>query len=749
MVRNLCLISSLNFLSSTVTPQVLFCRTAAWPVSPQSVADSAPVLVEPHQISFGPVLQLSRSLYAIPALQHIYHSPSLVSSARSRSQSPSPSPLGCLKMWRISAAPLQGSGRGGGTVGSADASHHRQPRGDGEGLWLLLSPSPTLLRPPATPRRGLIRVTTQRALQHPPEPGPGPSHPATAPASSASCPPASGACSPLPLNQTLLRWADLQHTLGSTWQMHVYGTGALFLLLSLSSTVSLIGSPILGLPRLPYTMGANALLLGVGLLRATFLLADPYGARARLPAQAVQLLYNAPFPLLLSAFALLLLLLLCEARLQLLPPRLQSLPLLAVLASLQSTVLLGADLLPPPLSPSMATGLHLLSCAGGTALMLASLAAYRQLQCHSAAGMGTAHQASLSSVDARTLQGLCTGARVLVGCSALGLLCCGQQAYGALWLGGVLGPPGQFSWPWWGVQFWARICELLLAFALCFVASHACCRHCGSANHTCWAKIVRYFCTYRKAEGPEYPNNCYEWAQGALEQAASNDISKSLIRNPPEQVHLRALKDSNEVRASVASSVVSLGELEFRPPSPINLSRSIDEALFKEHLVRDRLFLRASLQCSGPQDPCSALHQSSVLGPLAEPLLPAKAWQRRSSDPDYLYSLARCRSLSDLPSQGKGPPSEPPTEGAISGSSLDSFSKGSLKISWNPWRHGLASLESLALETPSRAQLLPQEAPVSGASGEAGDSDPEGRRNFLALSKQVDSRSLSSDTIEL
>ncbi|CAM5165140.1 unnamed protein product [Natator depressus] len=647
------------------------------------------------------------------------------------------------------------------------------------------APVPTSPQPPATPRRGLIRVTTQRALQRPPPPEPGPSLPGLAPASSPPCPQASGACSLLPRNQTLLRWADLQHTLGFAWELHLYGTGSLFLLLSLACLASLVGSPVLGLPHLPYTLGANALLLAVGLLRATFLLADPYGARARLPAPAVRLLYNAPFPLLLGAFALLL------------PPR-QSLPLLAALATLQSAGLLGADLLSPLLSPALGVGLRLLSCALGASLLLASLAASWRLRPLRPAA---AQRVSRGCEDPQelpgqggALQGRGPCPWVLLGCSALGLLCCGFQVYGALWLGGALGPPGEFSWPWWFVQFWFRICELLLAFALCFVASPPFCQPCGSADHACWAKLVRYFCPYRKAEAPEYPNNCYDWAHGTQERAA-DDIRKSLIRNPPEQVPLRVLKDSNEARAAGAfsaggspsslcrpgvsptcpgaarvghsytsacferESVLSLGALEFRPPSPINLSRSIDEALFKEHLVRDSLFLRSSLQCPGRlarRDSCSSLRSGSALPPLAEPRLPAKAWQRRSSDPDCLCGPARHSPLSDLPSQSaslppsQGLPSEPPTEGAISGSSLDSFSRGSLKISWNPWRHGLSSLESLPREeTPSRAPLLPEEAPGPGTAGGAGDSACEARGSFLALSKQLDSRSLSSDTIEL
>ncbi|XP_075773476.1 LOW QUALITY PROTEIN: proline-rich transmembrane protein 3 [Pelodiscus sinensis] len=598
--------------------------------------------------------------------------------------------------------------------------------------------------PPATPRRGLVRVSTQRALPRPALPEPGPSLP---------CPPGSRPCSLLQPNRTLLRWADLQRRLSLAWGMHVYGTSSLFLLLSLLCAASLLCLPGRGLPHLPCRLAALALLLGAGLLRATFLLADPYGSRARLPAPAVRLLYNAPFPLLLSAFALLLLLLRGARR--------QRLRLLAALAALHSALLLGADLLSPPLSPLLGVGLHLLSCACGAALMLAPPAAYWQLR-----------QAQRGCEAPPELHGLGPCARVLLGCSAPGLLCCGLQGYGALWLGGVLGPPGEFSWPWWFVQLWFRLGELLLSFALCFVASYPLCQRCGAAGHTCWAKLLRYLCAHRKAEAPEPPHGCYAWANGAPEQAASH------LRTPPEQLHLRALKGkgrrvpgtsaggypsslgrpgASPQHPSVAASghshtslggekasVPSLAELEFRPPSPINLSRSIDQALFREHLVRDSVFLRCSLQCSRRPDSCSSLRRSSLLAPMAEPLLPAKAWPRRSSDPDC---LARYSSLSDLPSlRPRGLPSEPRTEGTISGSSLDSFSRGSMKISWNPWRHGLSSLESLPLEeTPSRAPLLPSEAPA----GEAGDSEREARRSFLALSKQVDSRSLSSDTIEL
>ncbi|XP_074861378.1 proline-rich transmembrane protein 3 [Carettochelys insculpta] len=530
-------------------------------------------------------------------------------------------------------------------------------------------------RPPAPPRRGLVRVTTQRALQRPSEPGP------SLPASGLPCPHAGDACSPLQPNRTLLRWADLQRTLSLAWPMHVYGTSALFLLLSLLCASSLLGSPGRGLP---HTQGAWALLLGVGLLRASFLLADPYGTRARLPGPALRLLYNAPFPLLLSAFALLLP-----------PPALRRLPLLAALASLHSALLLATDLLVAPLSPRLGMGLHLLSCACGAALLLAPLLASWQLRRaqHGAPRLGP-------------------NAGVLVGCSVPGLLCCGLQAYGALWLGGALGPPGEFSWPWWFVQLWFRIGELLLAFALCFVASRPVCQPHGTASHSCWAKLRRYLCAQ--------PHGTYAWAPGGAERPAGRSHQ-----------HLQAPKDSSEPEAPSArdspsasptrppacacsqASAPSLSELEFRPPSPINLSRSIDAALCREHLLRDSLFSHCSL---ARQDSCSSLGQGTALPPGAR--------------------LRRCGSLGELP----------PAEGTISGSSLGSFSRGSLTLSWNPWRHGHASLESLPLEElPGQAPLLPPQGPAVPA----GDCTGDARRRFLALSKQADSRSLSSDTIEL
>ncbi|XP_054694779.1 proline-rich transmembrane protein 3 [Grus americana] len=566
-------------------------------------------------------------------------------------------------------------------------------------------------------------VTPQPAPRHPstlqPQPQPQPSQPPLAPGP----------------NGTGLRWAELRHQLGFAWEAHIYGAAAIFLLLALGCLAGLLGAATLRPAHLPHVLGAHGLLLVACLLRTTFLLLDPYGARGRLPPWALLLLSTAPFPLLLGAFALLLQRLQRLAQLRLLPARLRGLLALGVAITLQSVLLGAADLLPPRLGLATGLGLQALGCGAGALLLLGGLwACWRVLR---APQEGPGPQ---------------QGVWALLAAAAAGLPVCGLQLYSALWLRGVLGPPGRFSRPGWVAQLWLRVSELGMVLALLAAAAEPLCCQCHRRSpdgHSCWAKALRYFCTGRKAEAPEYPNNCYDWASSStggtsgtgLERAPASDISKSLIRNPAEQLPLRALKDSNEAWAAAAGttgmpglspkcpnmvaarscaafeqgSSPSLGELAFRPPSPIDLRRSIDQALCRRHLLRDGLF-GWPRRGSG-----TSLHGS--LAPAETP---------------SLGRMVRCSSLTELP----GPRQPPGTVTVTVTASASSLESSSLKISWNPWRHGLSSPDSLPLdEAPSRAPLLVPAVPPAW--------EHESPRSFPALGKAVDARSLSSDTIEL
>ncbi|XP_076972704.1 proline-rich transmembrane protein 3 [Tamandua tetradactyla] len=565
---------------------------------------------------------------------------------------------------------------------------------------------------PSTSRRGLIRVTTQRALGQPPPPEPSASSTASAPASS---PPANATAPPL-------RWGPLRRVLSFSWELHVYGVGVLFLLpalLALATLSAAAAGPLLA------AVAAGLVLVASG-LRSAYMLTDPYGSQARLGARAGLVLYNLPFPLLLAALAALTLLGLGAG----LPQPLQNPLLLGALASTHGLGLLAADLLSArPVFNLLTQGF---SCAWGATVALGTLCLCRRRLLEGPRGWDAS-----------------PGPRLLAVAGALGLLASGLQLAAALWLYPGPGRVGRFSWAWWGVHFWLRLLELTWALALA-LAAVAAVRPRPPTEHACWAKLLRLACPapLGKSEVPERPNNCYAGPSGV--GTGGLDISKSLIRNPAEcgppatpssgawgsvASLSRGPQSGPGLSRSSVGPAPSLSELDLQPPSPINLSRSIDAALFREHLVQDSVFRRCGLHGL----------VSALPGDTLRP--------RRGSHPDAELDGAgssllrgRCRSLSDVRVRGPVPPhvvEEPDGAAAAvaSGSSLDSFSRGSLKISWNPWRHGLSSVDSLPLdELPSTVQLLPAPSP-------ARPGEPQGESQTRC--KPGDSRSASSDTIEL
>ncbi|XP_052030510.1 proline-rich transmembrane protein 3 isoform X1 [Apodemus sylvaticus] len=570
---------------------------------------------------------------------------------------------------------------------------------------------------PSTSRRGLIRVTTQRALGQPPPPDPSASSMVPIPASS---PPANATAPPL-------RWGPLRRVLSFSWELHVYGVGVLFLLPALLALVTLAAA--LAGPRL--ALVAAALVLVASGLRSAYMLTDPYGSQARLGVRAGLVLYNLPYPLLLTALASLTLLGLGAG----LPQPLQKPLLLGIVAPVHGTGLLATDLFST--SPVLNLLTQGLSCAWGASVALGTLCLCRRRLLEGPRGWDAS-----------------PGPRLLAVAGSLGLLASGLQLAASLWLYPGPGREGRFSWAWWGVHFWLRLLELTWALALA-LAALAATRPRPPTEHACWAKLLRLACPAPtgKSEVPERPNNCYAGPSGL--GTGGLDISKSLIRNAAGEAGLPATPGSGPwgsaaslgrgrpggpgmSRGSVGPAP-SLSELDLRPPSPINLSRSIDAALFREHLVRDSVFHRCGLRGLTSPPPEGALRP------------------RRGSQPDAELDGAgtsllrgRCRSLSEVCLRSSLPQHvvEPPVGAAAagtSGSSLDSFSKGSLKISWNPWRHGLSSVDSLPLdELPSTVQLLPPPTPAP-APARAGEPQGEGQSRC----KSSESHSASSDTIEL
>ncbi|GCB66544.1 hypothetical protein scyTo_0004986 [Scyliorhinus torazame] len=608
-------------------------------------------------------------------------------------------------------------------------------------------------------------------------------------------------------NKTSAQWNDLKRTLGFVWEMHVYGAGILFVILMLLSLINLISSPILYVPDIGYLMAANGLLFALALLRAVYLFFDPYGSKSKLPPVGSLVLYNVTFPLLITTFGILILLLLKTGKLQMLSSKIQNPALLAVIAVIHFVVLISGDLLYSLLNPAVNIVLHIFSVSWGSFLIFAFFLTYRKLKSRSEATIGQIQKPTIRNEESlelqnqeRALKRLLISSRVMAVGGVFGFLCCALQVYAILWIYGILGEKGRFYWSWWFLQFWYRSFEIAISFAMCFVTSYAFCQQQGRPDYICWSKIVQYFHHYRKRETPEYPNNCYDWSSGTQDRVTGNDICKNLIRNQAESMPLKTLNETNESKPKKSyynndgsmisldhrpripvlgpkshnlmmgrsftsiciekESVLSLNVFDLRPPSPINLSRSIDEALFREHIVRDSVFHTSGLRCPSylsMEDSCSSLRTHKALDQ-GKVTVASSKFNRRNSDPDYLYSTAKCSSLNNvqMDTSKQSIQDLERTQAAnrlhrsASSSSLDSASKTSFGIHWYSWTRNPSSGESVPSVDPASESLLPQNKSLDNSEVKLKTEDPdiEAQKSFIEI-RVIDDVSLSSDTIEL
>lgn len=260
---------------------------------------------------------------------------------------------------------------------------------------------------------------------------------------------------PTGTNGTLLLWEDLSRTLAFAWELHVYGSAGLFLLLSCVAVLGMVGRSNILPPLCDVLTLANRLLLLTGALRAVLLLTDPYGTRRILSRPVLTALYNLPLLLLLWAQVALAMILLS--------PAMQRPRVVGSLAVLHCTLLLAADLLSPTLSHAFPLVLQSLSLCWGLTLCLSILTqSLSHLQPFSKTPV---HQwGAPQRIEERAR-------RVTAVCALLGVLCSGLQIYSLLWLYGLLGDRRCFGWGWWLGQFWARVLELFLGFSMLVLSS--------------------------------------------------------------------------------------------------------------------------------------------------------------------------------------------------------------------------------------------------------------------------------------
>ncbi|XP_026202832.1 uncharacterized protein LOC113153424 [Anabas testudineus] len=216
--------------------------------------------------------------------------------------------------------------------------------------------------------------------------------------------------------------------------------------------------------------------------------------------------------------------------------------------------------------------------------------------------------------------------RVTAVCAFLGVLCCSLHGYSLLWLYGLLGNWRRFGWGWWLSQFWARILELAWGFSLLVLGSWI--FWMPSRSHSrgdqwqsrseaskgvdeksLWGRVLASLRKgpLRKSEKTWedlMPNN---WAKYNLSRAGiSNNVMCPYDDQPstitPEYKPEPVSNSSSDSQAALLwqkvgerECILSLIEFDLRPPSPINLRRSIDYALDRGQLVAGGLFTPPAL----------------------------------------------------------------------------------------------------------------------------------------------------------
>lgn len=479
-------------------------------------------------------------------------------------------------------------------------------------------------------------------------------------------------------------WNSALATWGFAWEAHIYGLGSIFTVFGLISLVCLLGLPLRCPPGSPYFTLLHTFLLAFAGIQAFCLLYDAYNHQERLPPLELLLLSELPFPCLISAFSLAFLLLTLRLRTHLSLPlaistSFSALPkpyLLLFMSMLHFGVSLGcAGILQlfqnlPIMILLFPQGLFVcltifLSCSYLIfyCLIQVNTKHIYRLNDNIESG-GSPEVTSSESCPFAKVEDWERAAGAGLGAVLCLLGCGGLHLYGilhALGVGGVNGY-GFHPWPWWGYQVGCRICEVGVCLGICLIGSHPLFCHNYSSIKTnprpgSWSRLscsspTRGFTlpSHEDADSPVLTSH-NSWSQSKQEKLVVCDVitkeqlealplcqmldppgNRVLCQNrtivlplptPPNPPH-----KAKDTVASQLSSLDSLGletdsTVDLRPPSPINLSRSIDQALFSESLFSHSIFglprlynASSSLSLSSPSQNTSNHGPSSLENPL-------------------------------------------------------------------------------------------------------------------------------------
>uniref|UniRef100_A0A8C1EKM6 Proline rich transmembrane protein 4b n=1 Tax=Cyprinus carpio carpio TaxID=630221 RepID=A0A8C1EKM6_CYPCA len=599
-------------------------------------------------------------------------------------------------------------------------------------------------------------------------------------------------------------WNNALATWGSAWEAHIYGLGTVFCLVALASTLNLLCLPLQYPSGCGYFALVSLCLVAAGCTRAFALAYDAYGYQDRLAStEASLLLYEAPFPCMTAAFGLVFLLLSMRSRMQLSYSAFQRPCFLACLVLLHFAAAFGPVAL-FHVDQQVYLSLSLISRGAFVALATFLSAAYFVFYCYVHADSKHIYHLNNTSPTPAERYNRCpfaesrdwnrASAAVLL-CAVFSLACAGLQLYAMLHALGIAGSAESFRpWPWWTFQFSCRVCEAVICLTLVLVVAQPvyCSDHLPQPG-SCWTELLA-------AKSPIIPGS-YQWTLSHQEKLA---ICDPIGHGETECLPLYTLVDdrlgslngldllyhSNRALAyrdldldlpntqantgapSVGSSCTSDSTADLRPPSPINLRRSIDEALFSESLFPMSIFSPLRPFTSSDHSLNGRETNSSGAQTLRDTLTLDPGLYRTSSCVEVLPQVPLTSQVQpDGPSLGF-PPSPSPSLSSSTGCSSPEHWRGS-SSSCSLYRQSLGGSSLVLCSSPEGHH--PPPSTLSGGSShtssfghqrgslqrpyrtlqseesmeQQSEFDQSVQEEFISVCRQIDALSICSETIDL
>nr|XP_006633320.2 PREDICTED: proline-rich transmembrane protein 4 [Lepisosteus oculatus] len=587
-------------------------------------------------------------------------------------------------------------------------------------------------------------------------------------------------------------WNTAMGTWGIAWEAHIYGLGSLFSLVAFLSVLNLLCLPFRCPSGCSYFTMVNVFLLITGCCRAFSLFYDAYSHQDKLPDTGTLLLYEVPFPCLTSAFGIVFLLLSMRSRMQLSYSIFQHPCFLTILVILHFSATFGSILM-----LQIFTQLPcLFFVSQGTFVILTTLmsASFFIFYCYVRADAKHIYHLNNTSPPTERYNRCPFAdskdwdrAAVTAVFSAMFALCCaGLQLYAMLHALGFGGMEVFHPWPWWAFHLSCRICEVGMCLTLVLIVMHPIFCSNDGPQRTCWSNIFCLSHRHVTMKSPILPNN-YQWSSAQQEKLVICDaIARSeseclplytLVENHLSSIDgLDLLYHSNRVLTakdmdlnmkpktnSQKSSFTSVhidsdSTADLRPPSPINLRRSIDEALFSEALFPQSLFQNTKL------------YSSSNLSLNLKNTTDKRVFKENAADRG-LYRTSSCLEMEAVPPLKRSVSSSNTLNATSSteqwrGSNSSSLYKvsldgSSLVLCSSPERMGYSSLSSnqIALSNLSQTNLnqvsqfqrryQALECSSRESLDKPGEPDLAIQAEFINVCRQIDALSVCSDTIDL